>query len=457
MRDVSSGLEAFCDALRATSLFEAGPPVAVARAPGRLDVMGGIADYSGSLVLQRPIAEAAFAAVQCLDRPFLEVVSLGREPCTIALDTLAPGGVVISDDDARRMFADDQASEPGVRRFPHWASYVAGPIIVLMRERGWPRAKGARIVVSSQVPEGKGVSSSAAVETASMRAAAEAFGITVEPRELALLCQRSENFIAGAPCGVMDQMTCVFGECDRLLALLCQPALLQPSVPVPQEVELWGLDSGERHAVGGSDYGAVRTGAFMGLRILNADCDVVERYLANLPPLDFERELAGCLPEEVSGAEFLERYGGTADTATHVDAGRRYRVRAPTAHPIYERERAEQFRRLLGDAADESTRVQLGALMYESHASYVQCGLGSSGTDALVELVRSEGPGEGLYGARITGGGSGGTVAILGRRGASATIARVAEAYERRTGHRPQVFAGSSPGLVAFGARSITM
>ena len=84
------------------------------------------------------------------------------------------------------------------------------------------------------------MSSSAAIETASMHAAAAAFGIALEPRDLALLCQRSENLVAGAPCGVMDQMTCVFGERDALLALLCQPAELQPSVPVPEDIEFWG-------------------------------------------------------------------------------------------------------------------------------------------------------------------------------------------------------------------------
>ena len=457
MSDIGFGLEAFCDTLRAGNLFEAGVPIAVSRAPGRLDVMGGIADYSGSLVLQRPIAEATFAAVQRTDRPLLEIVSLGREPCTVPLETLAPGGAAVSYDEARRMFADGQAHSHGLPRFPHWASYVAGPWLVLAHERGLPLTSGARIVVSSQVPEGKGVSSSAAVETSSMRAAADAFGIALDPGDLALLCQRSENFVSGAPCGVMDQITCVFGECDSLLALLCQPARLEPSVPVPDEIEFWGLDSGERHAVGASDYGAVRTGAFMGLRMLHAEGDVDDPYLANIAPLDFERELAAYLPEEISGAEFVQHYGGTADTVTQVEPDRRYRVRAPTAHPIYERQRAELFRHLLGEAADEARRVRLGALMYESHASYVQCGLGSAGTDAIVELVRAEGPASGLYGARITGGGSGGTVAIVGRRDASAAIARVADAYERRTGHRPQVFARSSPGVVAFGTRSITL
>ena len=184
---------------------------------------------------------------------------------------------------------------------------------MLARERGLPLTSGARIVVVSDVPEGKGVSSSAAVETATMAATACAFGIALEPRDLALLCQTAENRVAGAPCGVMDQMTCVFGDEHALLALLCQPAELQVPVRVPDDIELWGLDSGERHAVGGSDYGAVRTGAFMGLRILSEHTSVPGGYLANIAVDEFEHELARYLPEQMSGDEFLARYGGTAD------------------------------------------------------------------------------------------------------------------------------------------------
>ncbi len=443
----------FVDTVRSRQLFESGSQVVISRAPGRLDVMGGIADYSGSLVLQRPIAEATFAAVQAIDRPVLEVVSMGRAPITIPLEILAPGQVPIAYETARRMFA----GEGGTAVAPHWVSYVAGIFLVLAHERGLRLTSGARVVVASRVPEGKGVSSSAAIETACMHAAANAFGLTLEPRDLALLCQKSENVVSGAPCGVMDQMTCVFGQADQLLALLCQPAELQPSVPLPDDIELWGLDSGERHAVGGSDYTSVRTGAFIGLRLAAERLDASLDHLANLSPPVFEKEVAAYLPQEISGDDFLAKYGGTVDTVTRVERGRRYRVRAPAAHPVYERQRAEDFRRLLGDAHDEDRLTGLGQLMFESHASYSACGLGSPGTDHLVALVRSEGPRGGLSGARITGGGSGGTVAVVGRRGASAAIARVADAYERITGYRPYIFTGSSPGAIAFGTQSITL
>ena len=447
---MKDSLATVVDTLRERRLFERGASVSIARAPGRLDVMGGIADYSGSLVLERPIAEATWAAVQRIDRPVLEIVSLGRDAYTIPLQTLAPEGAPLGYDEARRMF---DVARPHVS---HWAAYIVGVVIVLARERGLPLTSGARIVVVSDVPEGKGVSSSAAVETATMAATACAFGIALEPRDLALLCQTAENRVAGAPCGVMDQMTCVFGDEHALLALLCQPAELQVPVRVPDDIELWGLDSGERHAVGGSDYGAVRTGAFMGLRILSEHTTVPGGYLANIAVGDFEDELAHYLPEHLSGDEFLARYGRTADPVTSVERGRRYCVRAPAAHPVYERSRAETFRRLLPESAEDARR-HLGQLMYESHASYGHCGLGSEGTDRLVALVRGEGLAAGLYGARITGGGCGGTVAVIGRRGAAPAIARVADAYEQQTGYRPHIFAGSSPGVLAFGARSITL
>ena len=79
------------------------------------------------------------------------------------------------------------------------------------------------------------------------------------------------------------------------------------------------------------------------------------------------------------------------------------------------------------------------------------CGLGSERTDLLVRLAREAGPRAGLCGAKITGGGSGGTVAILARSDAGGAVARVAELYRGQTGHAPIIFAGSSPGAARFG------
>jgi L-arabinokinase len=341
---------------------------------------------------------------------------------------------------AREFFQRDEA---GVS----WVAYVAGVFLVLMRERGVRFESGANILISSQVPPGKGVSSSAALEVAVMQAVTAAFDISLEPHDKALLCQKVENLVVGAPCGVMDQMTAVFGERDRLLLLLCQPAELKRTVTLPRQLLLWGTDSGIRHSVGGADYGSVRAGAFMGLRIITHLKGQTE-YLANISPAEFESKYLDRLPERMSGETFLMRYQATIDPVTSIDPQKEYAVRKPAAHPVYENARVQRFVELLerGEEFDE-----LGELMYESHRGYTALGLNSAGTDLLVELVRKEGPGAGLFGAKITGGGSGGTVAVLGDQTSRAAIERVVESYKRETGHEPYIFKGSSSGSVKFG------
>jgi len=96
--------------------------------------------------------------------------------------------------------------------------------------------------------------------------------------------------------------------------------------------------------------------------------------------------------------------------------------------------------------------VRLGALMYESHDSYSACGLGSDGTDRLVALARDAGPERGIYGAKITGGGSGGTVAVLAAAGAGDVVREIARRYATETGRETRIFEGSSPGAATTGA-----
>ncbi len=450
----------------ARKLFDGKSEFIVARAPGRLDVMGGIADYSGSLVLQLPTREATFVAIQESRDRELRLVSLGRDSegrkarsFNIPLAELEARGSQITYEAARERFAREPAN--------HWAAYVVGVFLVLMRERGVLCPKGARLLIDSQVPEGKGVSSSAALEVAVMSAVAAWKKLAIEPRDVALLCQQAENLVVGAPCGVMDQMTSACAKANRLLALRCQPAELQGHVAIPDGVVIAGIDSGVRHAVTGAAYGDVRTGAFMGYRMiaeqrklkvhgtradgsLRIDDPVWSGYLANIAPSEFEKSFAPALPEEIQGEEFLARYGGTTDSVTRVGAGKRYAVRVPTRHPIYENFRVRAFAEILQGELNEARMQSLGELMYESHASYSACRLGEARTDLLVRLCRAAGPERGAFGAKITGGGSGGTVAFLGR-GSREAIESIAAEYQRETGYRPHQFWGSSPGAAEFG------
>ena len=139
---------------------------------------------------------------------------------------------------------------------------------MLQREHGHRLRHGARVLVRSDVPIGKGVSSSAALDVAAFEALAALAGVAVRRRALALAAQKVENLVVGAPCGVMDQMTAACGRRGHLLELLCQPAEVVGHLPLPPGLEVFGIDSGIRHAVSGADYGSVRAAAFMGYRIV---------------------------------------------------------------------------------------------------------------------------------------------------------------------------------------------
>ncbi|KAG6391367.1 hypothetical protein SASPL_149121 [Salvia splendens] len=498
----------------AAGLFNWEEDIFVARAPGRLDVMGGIADYSGSLVLQllvlkclqMPTREACHVAVQkshpskqrlwkhALARqnakgqgptPVLQIVSYGSELSNrgptfdMDLSDFMDGDQLMSYENARSFFARDPSQR--------WAAYIAGTILVLMKELGVHFENSISVLVSSAVPEGKGVSSSAAVEVATMSAIAASHGLNIEPRQLALLCQKVENHVVGAPCGVMDQMTSACGEANKLLAMVCQPAEVLGLVDIPSHIRFWGIDSGIRHSVGGADYGSVRIGAFMGRKIIKSvaaellsqstadgvtsddlEEDGIELleteasldYLCNLSPHRYEALYVNQLPETILGEAFLGKYADHNDPVTVIDTKRNYGLRAATRHPIYENFRVKAFKALLTSATSDDQLTALGELLYQCHYSYSACGLGSDGTDRVVQLVQEmqhskhSRAGEGtLYGAKITGGGSGGTVCIVGRNclRSNEQIIQIQKRYEGATGYLPIVFEGSSPGAGRFG------
>ncbi|MBN1272148.1 MAG: GHMP kinase [Candidatus Aminicenantes bacterium] len=441
-------------------------PLVVTRAPGRLDLMGGIADYSGSLVMQLSLAAAVTVAAQADQRPVFRAKSLlvkeleGRDEVEFFLESLLAFRGPGAGEKARELLTKD----PSTR----WAAYAAGALVILQREIGASFSHGVRLLIHSNVPPGKGISSSAALEVSVMRALCALFGISLDGPQTARLCQMVENEVVGAPCGIMDQMTAACGEKDRLLRLLCQPDKLKGYVPLPPGTEVWGIDSGIRHEVSGADYGSVRTGAFMGYRIIahadglpvkeleaghvSIDDSAYKGYLANISVSRWENFYRERVPDTMSGGEFLSRFQGITDPATSVDPEKIYAVRSPTAHPIYEHQRVKNFDGIAAQRPFQDEHLDaLGELMYQSHESYGRCGLGSDGTDMLVDLVKKAGKNKGLFGAKITGGGSGGTVAVLGRRGSRQAVEEVVRRYRRQSGRSSMIVEGSSPGAVPFG------
>nr|GMC65059.1 L-arabinokinase-like isoform X2 [Ipomoea batatas] len=169
----------------------------------------------------------------------------------------------------------------------------------------------------------------------------------------------------------------------------------------------------------------------------------------------YEAAYASRLPESVSGKEFVQKYADHDDSVTKIDENLSYAVQAPTRHPVYENFRVKAFKALLSAAPSDHQLYSLGQLMYQCHYSYSACGLGSDGTDRLVGLVQEmqhlkspKSDDSNLFGAKITGGGSGGTVCIIGRNcsRSSEQLFEIQRRYKAATGYLPYVFEGSSPG-----------
>ena len=237
---------------RAPTSSTRGRPVLVARAPGRLDVMGGIADYSGSLVLELPLAVATWVAVQAQDAPdagHRERATPRRAGAAVQVDgrTHPARG-----HRPRRAAAVRRGARPPVRaiRERAWAAYVAGALVVLQHEHRAPaaaRRSGAgplRACRSAKASARRRRSRSP--RSRRWRRSPASRSTTARSRSLA---QKVENLVVGAPCGVMDQMTAACGRRGHLLELLCQPAEVVGHVALPPALELFGVDSGIRHAV----------------------------------------------------------------------------------------------------------------------------------------------------------------------------------------------------------------
>jgi len=216
-----------------------------------------------------------------------------------------------------------------------------------------------------------------------------------------------------------------------------------------------------RHSVAGNDYGNVRIGAFMGKKIINEIRARTGRaalnYLTEVSSTEFKAAYQPEIPETILGSEFLAQYKTHDDPVTTVQPDATYRVAGPTQHPIGENERVLQFIAALQAAASGNERafVEAGEAMYAAHESYRDnCRLSVPEVNFLVEAVRKRGPENGLYGAKITGGGTGGTVAVFGKTTAlKEHIPQIAVEYSRRVGATPDIFEGTSPGAIEFGAR----
>ncbi len=315
-----------------------------AHAPGRVNLIGGHVDYAGGMVLPMAIQLGTTVVAQRgHDRVALRSVS-EDEPAVLALEPVDPTTVT-----------------------PRWASYVAAVLAELASREG--------IVgeVTTTIPIGTGLSSSAALEVAVALALLGPDAMEGLDRvRLAQQCQRAELAASGVPCGIMDQLASLCGAEGQALLLDCT-TLVTRLVPVPDDVAFVVIDSGQPRTLAGSGYAQRR-----------AEVEAAAAVLGPLPGLD------------VAVLDGLE------------DPILRRRAR----HVITEHRRVLQF----VDALAAGDRDGAGALMRESHESLRHDH--EVTTDVLDALVEDLCARPGVFGARLTGGGWGGGVIAMTEPGA---------------------------------------
>jgi galactokinase len=223
------------------------------RAPGRANLMGEHTDYNGGLVLPFALAQGTTATASPRDDGLLALESSqapdGQARASIA--SLSPGSVT------------------------GWAAYPAG-VAWALASAGYP-VRGADISYDSDVPEGSGLSSSAALECCTALALCDLGGFSVPRAELAAICQRAENEFVGAPTGIMDQSASLLGEADHALLLDCKTldASQVPFSPSSGGAATLVIDTRAQHAHAGGGYGDRR-----------AECEEAARQLG-VPALGF--------------------------------------------------------------------------------------------------------------------------------------------------------------------------
>jgi galactokinase len=203
----------------------------------------------------------------------------------------------------------------------------------------------------------------------------------------------------------MDQVAVAAGEPGSVLPVLCRPASLRPVVPLPPGLDVVGWPTGAQHDVSGSPYRRARAAAFMGKRMIEAAAGRSWSYVGELPAPEVAR-----LPEVLVGSSYLDRWPETDDALTAVDPHGEYPVRAATAFGREEHERSEHALAALARGEPDA----LGPLLRGSDSAYTAMGLGHPAAAAVVAEALAR---PGVFAARSSGGGCGGTVVVACRRG----------------------------------------
>ncbi|MEV5145981.1 galactokinase [Streptomyces sp. NPDC052727] len=364
---------------RFAELYGAGPE-GVWAAPGRVNLIGEHTDYNDGFVMPFALPHQAVAAVSRRDDGVLRLHSEDVEGGVVELrlDALAP------------------------QTDPEWTAYPAG-VVWALREAGH-EVTGADIHLSSTVPTGAGLSSSAALEVVIALALNDLYDLGLQRWRLARLCQRAENVYVGAPTGIMDQTASACCEQGHALFLDTRD-LSQQQIPfdlVAEGLRLLVVDTQVKHAHSGGEYGKRRAGCEKGAALLGVDA------LRDIPYDGLDAALARLGDEE--------------------------EVIRLVRHVVTEDERVERTVALLR-AGD--TRA-IGPVLTEGHASLrddfrISC--------PELDLVVDTALAAGALGARMTGGGFGGSAIVLAEAADVDTLTKaVEEAFAAGGFKAPRVF-----------------
>ncbi len=465
----------------------------IARAPFSLDVMGGLADYSGALSLHLPLGDYVCAAVQ--KRDDRRVVVQRCEGFRVK-DPSAAGGAVASDRTtvSERAAASDGDAAWGVSLDDLLAIIKADDVSLLdaqLPKHDDPSHDGmvercsygvfAELIRAGLIDEGTagltvavgcsacvGRSSVSSIASAVLTAMSSAFDLELEPSASAKYCETVECRWLGVPVGVSAAAGSLMGESANIGQYRCDANALAGRLPLPTGIAIIGVACGSLHPDFLAKYRRVRTATFMGRSLIDR---IIQHegvgdlqwdgHLSRVSVSDYVERFRDRIPTRLKGAEFLERFGETGDALTKIEPDFVYKIRSRTEHHIYEHSRSRQVVEGVSRYArsgDPAILHEVGEAMYASHWSYGQrCGLGSIPTDLLVNTIRRFGEHAGIYGARISGRGCGGTVAVLmdDTEAAEQAVQQACQAYQEKSGKTPTILRGSLPGAMVAGARSI--
>ncbi len=376
--------------------FGAALPLAVARAPGRVNLIGEHTDYNQGLVLPTPIGRYVEVAVRACP---------GQGVRLLAVD--------LDESFETELGNDLPADRPG------WVPYVFG-VIEELRQLGLVDG-GVDLALGGTVPRGAGLSSSAALETATLLALEGAFGFTLEPIEAAKLCHRVEERWAGVRCGIMDQMASRLGQPGHGLLIDCRDLSFQ-QIPLPMAEHAWVIvDSGIHRRLTSSAFNQRRR-----------DCETAVEQLASV-----HHEVHSL--RDVDGA-MLARHNNLLHP----------RVLRRCQHVVAENQRVREAEHCLASAALD----RFGSLMTASHHSLRDLyQVSSASLDRLVDTALGV---DGVLGSRLTGAGFGGATVTLTRRQAVPKLGERIGATLRKLGLSGEVFEAHpaiGAGLVAPGDR----